>query len=334
MSAEHPLDRLRPGMRAVVRYRGAAGMNDALGQVERLDLHGVALRTRTGRRVVRREDVLLAKEVPPPPSRRGAQHRAISEDDLERVMVDGWPPLERDRLGEWVLRASGGFTRRANSLLPLGDPGVPLAEAVERAERWYADRGLPLVVASYVGDELPQHLAARGYRTATRSLVMTASTGTVVAATHHRADRLLRRGGPDAVDVSVAVEPSADWLAVAESTRATDPAALRRIVTGSPEQLFAEVRGAGGDVLAIGRAPLAHVWAGLTNVHVEPPARRRGVASLLTGALAHAVRARDVRSIWLQVEEDNAPARAAWEELGFTVHHRYRYLIGPRADER
>ena len=37
-------------------------------------------------------------------------------------MVDGWPPLERGELGGWMLRAAGGFTGRANSVLPLGDP--------------------------------------------------------------------------------------------------------------------------------------------------------------------------------------------------------------------
>ena len=41
-----------------------------------------------------------------------------------------------------MLRAAGGFTGRANSVLPLGDPGRPLPDAVRAAEAWYAERGL------------------------------------------------------------------------------------------------------------------------------------------------------------------------------------------------
>lgn len=328
MSGEHPLDRLWPGMRAVVRHRAGTGLSDALGRIEALDEESVRLETRSGPRVIPRRDVVLAKEVPPPPSRRGAPHRAVSTDDLERIMVDGWPPLERERLGDWVLRASRGFTRRANSVLPLGGPGVPLPAALDRIQTWYAGRGLTPLVALHGGGrpELEEELLRRGYRPAGPSLVMTAGVGTVVAASHGPADRLLRVDGPGAVEAVLTANPSPAWLEVAEGTRPTDGEALRGIVTGSPEQRFAEVRGPDGTTLAIGRVAFAHVWAGLTTVHVQPEARRRGLATLVTGALAGEARARGIRSVWLQVEEDNPPAQAAWERLGFTVHHRYRYL--------
>ena len=128
MTPTHPLDRLRVGMRAVVRHRLADGLNDALGEVVALDESSVSVATRRGLQVVRRAAVVAAKEVPPAPSRRGAPHLAVSMADLQRVMVDGWPPLERASLGGWMLRAAGGFTGRANSVLPLGDPGLPLPE--------------------------------------------------------------------------------------------------------------------------------------------------------------------------------------------------------------
>ena len=42
-----------------------------------------------------------------------------------------------------MLRASSGYTQRGNSVVPLGDPGMPLADAVSEVERWYAARSLP-----------------------------------------------------------------------------------------------------------------------------------------------------------------------------------------------
>ena len=50
--------------------------------------------------------------------------------DLQRLSALSWRPLETARLGGWRLRAGAGFTGRANSVLPLGDPGLPLDEAI------------------------------------------------------------------------------------------------------------------------------------------------------------------------------------------------------------
>jgi N-acetylglutamate synthase len=61
---------------------------------------------------------------------------------LQRLMARTWPGLEQDRLGQWELRAAGGFTGRANSALPVGDPGMGLDEALDRVQRWYRERGL------------------------------------------------------------------------------------------------------------------------------------------------------------------------------------------------
>ncbi len=93
------------------------------------------------------------KEVPPTPSRRGEPHRALSVEDLQRVMVGAWPAMETARLGDWVLRASRGFTQRANSVVTAGSPGLPVPAALDAVERWYAARGLPanLTLAGPVG---------------------------------------------------------------------------------------------------------------------------------------------------------------------------------------
>src|SRR5665811_852016 len=141
MTDPDPVDGLRPGMRAVVRRRIEHGVTDALGDIVALDADTVSVRTRRGVEVIGRAAVTAAKEVPPAPARRGAPHLAISMQDLERIMVEGMPPLERAELGGWLLRAGAGFTGRANSVLPLGDPGVSLSEAVDHCESWYDERG-------------------------------------------------------------------------------------------------------------------------------------------------------------------------------------------------
>ena len=67
--------------------------------------------------------------------------------DLERAAALHWQAPETEPLGEWLLRAAAGFTGRANSALPAGDPGLPLPEAVTAVEDWYRRRDLrPMIV--------------------------------------------------------------------------------------------------------------------------------------------------------------------------------------------
>ena len=168
---------LSVGSRVVVRHRldradplTGATLTDVVGDLVAVDGTVLVVRTRRGEVRVPRALVTVVKEIPPTPSRRGAPHRALSVDDLQRVMVGAWPAMEAARLGDWVLRASRGFTQRANSVVTTGSPGMPVAAALDAVERWYAVRGLPanLTVAGPVGfdpadDPVGAEALRRGY---------------------------------------------------------------------------------------------------------------------------------------------------------------------------
>ena len=338
---------LHVGARVVVRWRldapdGATGatLTDSVGTL--VDLTGDALVVETSRGPVRvpRDRVTAAKVVPPRPSRRGAAHLAVSVDDLQRVMAPAWGALERDRIGEWELRASAGFTQRGNSVVPVGDPGMPLEQAVDQVEAWYAGRGLPakLALAGPEGfrpgdDPLGALLLRRGYTEGSRTLVLTASTERVAAADP---------GGPE---VLVSDDAPPEWLATYLRTRSTVPGVSGRVVTGSPEHLFGQVRPGGGlsqklglrdadaagaTPIALGRMGIAHGWAGLGAVWTDPAYRGRGLAAHLTARLAAAARARGLHLVHLQVEHDNATAIRLYRRLGFDTHSSYVYLTQPR----
>ena len=123
----------RVGSRVVVRHRldrpdprTGATLTDVVGELVADDDGILVVRTRRGEVRVPRVEVTALKEVPPSPSRRGKPHRALSTEDLQRVMVGAWPAMETARLGDWVLRASRGFTQRANSVVTAGSPGLPV----------------------------------------------------------------------------------------------------------------------------------------------------------------------------------------------------------------
>jgi N-acetylglutamate synthase len=81
------------------------------------------------------------------PTRTAALVRHMPVEDLQAVAALGWRAVDSDRLGDWRLRASAGFTDRANSVLAMGDPGCPPDQAVNRAVQWYLARQLrPLIM--------------------------------------------------------------------------------------------------------------------------------------------------------------------------------------------
>ena len=320
-------------MRVVVRRRIEHGVTDALGDLVAMDAKTVSILTRRGLVVIDRAAVVAAKEVPPKPSRRGAAHLAISMHDLERIMVDGWPPVEREELGGWLLRAATGFTGRGNSVLPLGDPGMPVSDAVDRCERWYDERGLRPLFALFGpagfaanDDPLGRELLGRDYEQINNALVLTAAVAS------------LPPEAPDASGGHVQLEasPSQPWwdtwaawdarVAPADEANVT-AAAARTVMTSSPEQLFASLEREGA-VIGVARVAFAHAWAGVFALHVAPEHRGTGVALQLMGGLADASRARGIPSMFLQVTQANSPARSLYERLGFSVHHEYLYLGG------
>jgi ribosomal protein S18 acetylase RimI-like enzyme len=131
-----------------------------------------------------------------------------------------------------------------------------------------------------------------------------------------------------APQVTMAAEPDDDWLAMYHYRGQELPPIATRLLMSAPWQAFASVREA-GETIAIGRVAAAGDWAGLTAVEVRPEHRRRGLATAVTAALAAQAASQDVKGLYLQVENDNAPARALYHRTGFTDHHAYHYRIAP-----
>ena len=70
--------------------------------------------------------------------------------------------------------------------------------------------------------------------------------------------------------------------------------------------------------------------AEILTLAVRPAARRRGIASRLTAQAARSARALGATRLFLEVAEDNAPARALYTSLGFQpVGRRRGYYARP-----
>ncbi len=318
------------GHRIVVRVKGTAGLHDVLGDLLAADDDELRVLTRRGEVTVRRDAVVAGHPVPPAPVRAAPPHRALSVGSLELLMAQHWQAAEQDWLGGWLLRASGGFTNRANSVLAVGEPGMPMDVAVLEVTDWYTDRGLRPVAAAPEAalgeDDTEQLLAAAGaFVTAGwrpieggASLVLTGAIGEVRGA---GAGRPL----PAGLSLHLEDEPDPAWISQYHYRGLAVPEHGIRLLLSAPEQVFASIRD-GERTVGVARGSLAERWVGLTAMEVDPDHRRQGLALTLISAIAGWGWQRGARSIFLQVAEQNERAQALYRAAGFGVHHRYDYL--------
>jgi N-acetylglutamate synthase len=237
--------------------------------------------------------------------------------DLERAAVRHWQAPDTQSLGDWLLRAAEGFTGRANSALPLGDPGLPLPEAVTAVEEWYRRRNLPPMIVLPQGagpDPLPAYLAERAWVPRPGpAFVMTADVADIPA-------------GP--ADVRFAPEPDAAFLGLYRYRGQDLPPIARTLMMSAPWQAFGTIS-RNGRTVACGRISVAGDLGVLTAVEVDTARRRQGLGAAVTSGLVAAAAGQGARRILLQVETGNAPARALYQRCGFRDSHRYHYMIAP-----
>jgi GNAT superfamily N-acetyltransferase len=232
-------------------------------------------------------DVVTGKPVPP----RASVRARVPARDIELHSFADWPEVTRHPVGEWVVRSSppigGRLLKRGNSVLAMGDPGLPLAEAAARVRASYEQLGrTPLAQVERDG-AVERGLRSLGWEPfgVGDSATMLAGVASVVRAL----------GG---ADVDAEVLEDGDRLTV-------------RLPDG----------------VATGAASLDGDWLCLHSLQVSPEHRRRGLATGILAELLDWGASRGARTAWLHVESDNVAGLALYEGLGFRTHHLNRYLV-------
>lgn len=303
-------------------------MTDLLGMMESWTPRSTVVRAEDGTATeIAVADIVSGKPVPPRPSVR----MRVTPEQACLMSNASWPAVHTRPLGDWLLRASGGFSARANSVMAVGDPGVPFDEAAAAALAFYAEHDLPAWAQVVVGSDTASQFAGAGWDTArpgeADSELQLASVARAV-----RAARPLLPPSAPTVSTSTTVTPT--WLATDERARSHPDDAVA-VLEGPEEVAFAAVLGPAGEVLARGRVAGGRDWAGVTDVWVSPDHRRQRLGLVVMAELLGWAAERGATTAYLQVRGDNAPGLALYAALGFRTHHTYRYLAAPaRAAEQ
>jgi ribosomal protein S18 acetylase RimI-like enzyme len=217
----------------------------------------------------------------------------------------------------WIVRYSGGHTKRANCVNGIHPSKLPLIEKVRFCEEFYGIRRMnPLFRLTSFSDPdgLDKFLDGRGYAGFDTTLVMTraltADTG------------------------MVSPESPVRWVEQNQWMKAFG--ALSRLNSGEiriRERIIGRITGAalfgclesGGEVLACGFGVLEGPFLGLFSFVTHPARRRKGYAGQLLKALIARGRSLGLETAYLQVEEVNTAAVKLYRKFGFRELYRYWY---------
>lgn len=241
----------------------------------------------------------------------------LADAQLAELGRRTWRAADVRDVDGWLVRRDRGVTRRANSVLPHGEP-VDLDMALKLVAALYRQRGIVprfQITPAALPTGLDDVLAERGWVAEGHALAMVAQTEDVL----ERAGERTR-----SVHVSGALDPAhLDlWARTSGRDTAEGRAELGEVARRTPA-VYASMRRE-GQVWSVARGTLTDGWCGIDGLGTDPRGRGRGLATDLVAEIARRGLAGGARGCWLQVGAES-PAVRLYERLGFTTQYAYHY---------
>lgn len=247
---------------------------------------------------------------------------------LERLALRTWPARLEEPYGGWILRASDGVTKRANSVWTIdgSDRWTGDEKTIADAEAFYLNRRL--APRFHISDASPsgldECLERRGYVKEVPCLMMTTDV-----------TQAIRRTEPgDVNSLQAAIQPSHDasWLNHFLTMEGFAPE-----LGPFYDKLFSRIKAPAAYVsimernkcIGMGTAAAEGGWSGFVNIVVHPHHRGQGIGKRIVHELARWSRDQGAEHLYLQVIADNVPAIRLYAGAGYEKLFAYHYRTKP-----
>jgi ribosomal protein S18 acetylase RimI-like enzyme len=245
---------------------------------------------------------------------------------IEDAGLNASAPPQQRWIDGWLVRFSPGKAQRARCVQPVASGRLAIDDKLVLAAQVFDDAKLPMVIrltpfARPRG--LDVHLEALGWAAHQDTRVMVAP----LAAEAAKAEPLPR--GLAFERLGLAAFAQAVGALRGSSLAQREAHAERLEAAPVPFRPLAIRRKADGALLACGQFAREGELVGLYDIFTAPAARGQGLARRLCARLLGLAQADGARTAYLQVEHDNADARAVYRRLGFADGYAYHYRVRP-----
>jgi GNAT superfamily N-acetyltransferase len=238
---------------------------------------------------------------------------------IESTSLKAWPALEELTYDGWILRFSGGYTKRSNSVNTFRPSTSNLDEAVSHCERLYQERDLPTIfrITSCSSPEnLDPFLQNRGYIKVDRTSVLSLNLN------DHNI-QATQLGNLQPMDLDL-------WLRIFCNFRGDsldDHQIHKNILNAMPNPKICASLEYEDQFVACGVGSLINGYFGLFDLFTDPSQRKKGFGTSLVLELLNWSIERGANLAYLQVVEKNKVARNLYKQLGFSETYTYWYRV-------
>ncbi|PKL92416.1 MAG: GNAT family N-acetyltransferase [Candidatus Goldiibacteriota bacterium HGW-Goldbacteria-1] len=236
---------------------------------------------------------------------------------IEELSFNAMPALKETMYDGWLLRFSGGYTRRANSVNPIYHSNIETLSKIKYCEQSYQRENIPLIfkmtdLAFPLG--LDQLLAEQGFKESDSVSVQIAEIAGI---------------SPD-IQAEEMVVPDDKWVEAYLKMMGYDIKFMKTVQTLAaetiPEKAFMRIS-VKGETVAVGYAAVEDGFTGIFDLAVTEKYRQKGYGRQLMLNLLEFGRKNGAQNAYLQVIETNKPALALYSSLGFKETYKYWYRI-------
>jgi GNAT superfamily N-acetyltransferase len=312
-----------------MKWTGATGLMDHIGKRLTIRLHEASggyrdivgilespstLRHKDGREITfSQNEIAIYREIIPLSESAGkGAPLSIRIIELEKLLNSTWSATEQIMHGQWLFRASGKYTMRANSVLPQGVPpfGKPekeIDEAIKDVITFYSERDLEPIfhLPLPLYEELFNYLIAHGWREKLRAQVQVID----IPVSEIDSDLVLE----------VSATCNSEWLLVQGDEKLLD-------IMDKTQALYYILKKQ-DTAVAVLRAGISDDWAVISRLFVKPEYRGNKFSQELMHLVFRDLRSAGITKAALQVDLSNEAAMALYKGLGFRKHHEYSYVI-------
>ena len=312
-----------------MKWTGATGLMDHIGKRLTIRLHEASggyrdivgilespstLRHKDGREITfSQNEIAIYREIIPLSESAGkGAPLSIRIIELEKLLNSTWSATEQIMHGQWLFRASGKYTMRANSVLPQGVPpfGKPekeIDEAIKDVITFYSERDLEPIfhLPLPLYEELFNYLIEHGWREKLRAQVQVID----IPVSEIDSDLVLE----------VSATCNSEWLLVQGDEKLLD-------IMDKTQALYYILKKQ-DTAVAVLRAGISDDWAVISRLFVKPEYRGNKFSQELMHLVFRDLRSAGITKAALQVDLSNEAAMALYKGLGFRKHHEYSYVI-------
>ena len=237
---------------------------------------------------------------------------------FEELTINAWPSIQTMVFDGWIIRMANGYTKRANSIIPLYSFENNVYEKIDYCEKIYRQNNLP-VIFKIIGcnehKKIDQILDKMGYQNIDLTSVQICNK--------------INQSNSEFIGIIVNNVFSAEWKkCFYECNGINDLYIINTIeimLDNIKLDLITVYKKENGIFIGCGYGVIEKGYVGIFDIIVKNEFRGNGYGKEIVGAILNKANEQGIENSYLSVVDNNIIAKKLYERMGFNEIYKYWY---------